>query len=303
MSPTGRPEGEYGPQRDSAEGSPVSPADGRDGGAAGGERGQGPVNADFVLCGVGGQGVLSIAWIIDEAAVTAGYQLKQPEVHGMAQRGGAVSAFVRIADRPIASDLIGAGEAHAIVAVEPLEALRYVHLLRPDGWIVTDVTPFVNVSNYPATDALYDVLFATPRLIALDATRLAHAAGTAKAQNMVVLGAAAALLPMPAPLLERFIEAQFAAKGARIVAANIAAFRMGAAAGAFTADLLDRGVPGATAARAAARLAFAPERVAGGDVDRWAARLLAADGAAFARTLFDSAEPTALAGLAATQPA
>lgn len=303
MSPPGRHEGECGPRRVGAEGSPLSPANARVGAVAGVPRGCGPVRSDVVLCGVGGQGVLSIAWIIDEAAVTAGYQLKQPEVHGMAQRGGAVSAFVRIADAPIASDLIGAGEAHAIIAVEPLEALRYVHLLRPDGWIVTDVTPFVNVGNYPATEALYDVLFATPRLIALDATRLAHEAGTAKAQNMVVLGAAAALLPMPAALLERFIEAQFAAKGARIVAANIAAFRMGAAAGAFTADLLERGVPGATAARAAARLAFAPERVAAVDVDRWAARLLAADGVAFARGLFDSTGPTAIAGLAAAQPA
>ena len=285
MSPTGRPEGEL---RRSAqhEGTPAS-----------------PVDTDVVLCGVGGQGVLSIAWIIDEAAVTAGYQLKQPEVHGMAQRGGAVSAFVRIADTPIASDLIGAGEAHAIVAVEPLEALRYVHLLRPDGWIVTDVTPFVNVGNYPATDALYDVLFATPRLIALDATRLAHEAGTVKAQNMVVLGAAAALLPIPAALLERFIDAQFAAKGPRIVAANVAAFRMGAAAGAFTTDLVERGVPAATAARAAARLAFTPDRVAAGDIERWADRLLAADGAAYARSLFDRAEPTALSAVAASVPA
>ena len=69
------------------------------------------MNFDLVVCGVGGQGVLSIAWLVDQAAVEAGFHLKQPEVHGMAQRGGAVSAFVRISDAPIASDLISDGAA------------------------------------------------------------------------------------------------------------------------------------------------------------------------------------------------
>ena len=121
------------------------------------------MNFDLVVCGVGGQGVLSIAWVIDHAAAEAGYHLKQPEVHGMAQRGGAVSAFVRMSDAPIASDLIPDGAAHLVLSVEPMESLRYTRLLCPEGWIVTDVTPLVNVGNYPATDALFDVLFAAPR--------------------------------------------------------------------------------------------------------------------------------------------
>jgi hypothetical protein len=91
------------------------------------------MNFDLVLAGVGGQGVLSIAWVLDHAAHAAGWQLKQSEVHGMAQRGGAVSAFVRLSDAPIASDLIAAGTAQLIAAVEPLEALRYTGLLRADG--------------------------------------------------------------------------------------------------------------------------------------------------------------------------
>ena len=62
------------------------------------------MNFDLVVCGVGGQGVLSVAWVVDQAAVEAGYHLKQPEVHGMAQRGGAVSAFVRIADASESSE-------------------------------------------------------------------------------------------------------------------------------------------------------------------------------------------------------
>ena len=74
------------------------------------------MNFDLVLAGVGGQGVLSIAWVLDHAAHSAGLNLKQSEVHGMAQRGGAVSAFVRMSSRPIASDLIAAGTASLIVS-------------------------------------------------------------------------------------------------------------------------------------------------------------------------------------------
>ena len=133
------------------------------------------MNFDLVLAGVGGQGVLSIAWVLDHAAHAAGWQLKQSEVHGMAQRGGAVSAFVRLSDAPVASDLIAAGSAALIASVEPLEALRYTGLLRTDGTVVTDVTPMVNIDNYPDHAALYEVLFSVPNIVAVDATPCIHA--------------------------------------------------------------------------------------------------------------------------------
>ena len=107
------------------------------------------MNTDLVLAGVGGQGVLSIAWVLDHAAHAAGWHLKQSEVHGMAQRGGAVSAFVRLSDRPVASDLIGTGSAALVASVEPLEALRYTALLQTTGAVVTDVTPMVNIDTTP----------------------------------------------------------------------------------------------------------------------------------------------------------
>ena len=244
------------------------------------------MNFDLVVCGVGGQGVLSIAWVIDHAAVAAGFHLKQPEVHGMAQRGGAVSAFVRIADAPIASDLIPAGSCRLVLAVEPMESLRYTKLLRPDGWIVTDVTPLVNVADYPPPDALYDVLFAAPRVIAVDAVRLAHKAGTVKAQNMVMLGAAARLLPVPAPLLEEHLRALFADKGRRIVDANVAAFRMGDAASRFGAALVAGGVAPGVAARAAAGLEFAAEPMAEDAIATWIDRLRGPAGEATAMRMF-----------------
>jgi indolepyruvate ferredoxin oxidoreductase, beta subunit len=244
------------------------------------------MKCDIVLAGVGGQGVLSIAWVIGHAAVAAGYYLKQPEVHGMAQRGGAVSAFVRLSDAPIASDLIPAGTADFVLSVEPMESLRYANLIAPDGWILTDVTPLPNVAEYPPPEALFDVLFGAPRVVAVDATRLAHAAGTVKAQNMVMLGVAASRLPVVATMLEENVRALFAAKGPRIVEANVAAFRIGEAASLFHAALVAGGVAPGTAARATAGLAFAPEPVAGAAIAAWTAQLRGVEGARTALRVF-----------------
>ena len=249
------------------------------------------MNYDLVLCGVGGQGVLSIAWVIDHAVHEAGLHFKQSEVHGMAQRGGAVSAFVRISDQPVASDLIATGAASMVLSVEPMEALRYTQLLRPDGWIVTDVTPLENVDAYPEHEALYQVLFSVPRLVALDATRLAAKAGTVKAQNMVVLGAAAWQLPLPLDLLEKQVYELFSAKGERIAKANVNAFRMGDAASRFAATLLAAGVPSGVLARVLPRLVFEPQPVSAGSVSAWCERLLGADGAQLAMQLFQADLP------------
>jgi indolepyruvate ferredoxin oxidoreductase beta subunit len=261
------------------------------------------MNFDLVICGVGGQGVLSIAWVVDQAAVEAGFHIKQPEVHGMAQRGGAVSAFVRISDAPIASDLIADGTAAMVLSVEPLESLRYARLLRPDGWIVTDVTPLKNIAAYPDSERLFEVLFSAPRVIAVDAAALARRSGMVKANNMVMLGAAASMLPVPAPLVEKHLQELFAAKGERVAGTNLRAFRMGEAAGRFTTALIEAGVPAGVAARVVPRLAFEPRPVAAGVTARWAERLRAPGGSAVACRLFDGGEAlspeSALAAMAA----
>jgi indolepyruvate ferredoxin oxidoreductase beta subunit len=248
------------------------------------------MNYDLVICGVGGQGVLSIAWVVDHAAVDAGYHLKQPEVHGMAQRGGAVSAFVRMSDAPIASDLIPDGAASMVLSVEPMESLRYARMLHPDGWIVTDVTPVRNVATYPDTARLFDVLFKVPHLVAVDAAHLAHRAGTVKAHNVVMLGAAASLLPVPIELVEKHLRALFAAKGERIVAANVDAFRRGDAASRFTAALVEGGVPREVATRVVPRLDFEPRPVARDVVAAWVERLRGPGALAAAEGIFASAE-------------
>jgi indolepyruvate ferredoxin oxidoreductase beta subunit len=259
------------------------------------------MNFDLVLCGVGGQGVLSTAYVLDHAAADAGLHFKQPEVHGMAQRGGAVSAQVRLSDAPVASDLISQGEARVVLSVEPLEALRYVTLLKPDGWIVTDVTPLKNVGDYPPLPKLYGVLFSAPHVLAVDATKLAAKAGAMKAQNMVVLGAASALLPLSAESLERHIERLFAPRGERLVTANLKAFRLGRAAASFATALATRGVPQRLVARVVPRLDFDVEPPAADVAAAWAARLGEPDGEVFAERVFASRDLLAPTARTATE--
>ena len=91
---------------------------------------------DIILSGVGGQGILSIATVIGQAALKDGLYMKQAEVHGMSQRGGDVQSNLRISDQPISSDLIPTGKCDLIISLEPMEALRYPPLpLAPKaGW-------------------------------------------------------------------------------------------------------------------------------------------------------------------------
>jgi indolepyruvate ferredoxin oxidoreductase beta subunit len=248
------------------------------------------MNFDLVVCGVGGQGVLTMAGVIDHAIHSAGLHLKQSEVHGMAQRGGAVSAYVRISDQPVASDLIAHGTANMVLAVEPMEALRYIPLMRPDGWIVTDITPMVNIGNYPELPALYQVLFSAPRLVALDAALLAKKAGSVKVQNTVVLGAAASHLPFPAELVEQQLRKLFHRKGERVVTANINAFRMGNAASRFAEALFSGGVASSVVARILPRIAFEPHAVPEQSVQAWCLRLSGEDAVELAQRIFEAGD-------------
>ena len=102
---------------------------------------------DIILCGVGGQGILSIATIIGEAATEAGINLKQAEVHGMSQRGGDVQSNLRLSTDPIYSDLISLGGADVVISMEPMESLRYLPYLAKSGTIVTSNKPFVNIPD------------------------------------------------------------------------------------------------------------------------------------------------------------
>ena len=136
-------------------------------------QGDAGMNFDLVVCGVGGQGVLSIAWVVDQAAVEAGFHLKQPEVHGMAQRGGAVSAFVRIVRRPDRQRSHRRRQrADMVLSVEPMESLRYAQAAPPRRLDRHRRHAAEERGGLPRRrEALYDVLFAVPRLVAVDAAR------------------------------------------------------------------------------------------------------------------------------------
>ncbi|MCE1165088.1 MAG: indolepyruvate oxidoreductase subunit beta [Bacteroidetes bacterium] len=182
---------------------------------------------DIILAGVGGQGILSIASVIGVAAVNIGLHLKQAEVHGMSQRGGDVQSHLRLSDKIIYSDLIPYGKADMIISVEPMESLRYLPYLSPDGWIITSDKPYVNVPNYPQHDSLLKELSAIKHNIAIDADKIAKDSGSLRSANMVILGASSPFLDIEYDRLEEAIKMIFGRKGDSVVNVNLKAMKAG----------------------------------------------------------------------------
>jgi indolepyruvate ferredoxin oxidoreductase beta subunit len=186
------------------------------------------MKCDLILSGVGGQGVLSMAAIIGRAAADEGMTAKLSEVHGMAQRGGAVSAHLRLSTKSIASDLIPRGTADLILSMEPVESLRHVEYLAPSGTLVTSINAFVNIPDYPDVEnVLSRIRSSFPGALLIDADRLAYEAGDVMAGNTSLVGAASKLLPMKSESLEDAVRSTFDRKGERAVAVNLEAFRAG----------------------------------------------------------------------------
>ncbi|MBR6831473.1 MAG: indolepyruvate oxidoreductase subunit beta [Tidjanibacter sp.] len=185
------------------------------------------MKTDIILAGVGGQGILSIATIIGHAALNEGLYIKQAEVHGMSQRGGDVQSNLRISSDPIASDLIPLGGADVIIAMEPMEALRYLPYLSEEGWIITSSTPFVNIPNYPDQQAIMEELKSRKNVKLLDLDAMGKEHAMPKAVNMMLLGAAADALALGFDKLQNSIRTVFGAKGEQIVEMNIKALTLG----------------------------------------------------------------------------
>lgn len=183
---------------------------------------------DIILCGVGGQGILSIATIIGQAATAAGIALKQAEVHGMSQRGGDVQSNLRLSTEKIWSDLIALGSADLVISMEPMESLRYLPYLAESGTIVTGSKPFINIPDYPDEAALNAELDALPSVVRLDIEAVAAGCGNTRGANMVLLGMSAPYIGiLSVEQLRNAIAVIFARKGETIVEANLRAFDEG----------------------------------------------------------------------------
>lgn len=158
----------------------------------------------------------------------AGLKIKQAEVHGMSQRGGDVQSHLRLSSDTIHSDLIPLGSAEVIISMEPMEALRYLPWLAKDGWIITSATPFVNIPDYPAAEAIDSEYAKIPNSKRIDIETMAKDHGVPRSANMILLGAAASQLGLDYESLENAIRTVFARKGDAVVEANIKALALGA---------------------------------------------------------------------------
>lgn len=182
---------------------------------------------DIILAGVGGQGILSIAAVIGEAALKEGLYMKQAEVHGMSQRGGDVQSNLRLSDKPVASDLIPLGQADLIISLEPMESLRYLPYLKKDGWLVTNSQPFINIPNYPDTDKITAEIEKLPHKVILDVESIAKDLGSPRVANIVMLGAATPFLGIHYDQIADGIRSIFARKSEEIIELNLKALKAG----------------------------------------------------------------------------
>jgi indolepyruvate ferredoxin oxidoreductase beta subunit len=155
---------------------------------------------NILISGVGGQGVLLTSKVIAEAALLTGLDVKQSEVHGMAQRGGSVLSQVRFGDK-VFSPIVSEGEADLLIGFEPLETARYLHFLKDDGVVIYNTRSIgtigvsIGVEKYPA-DINTLIKDRIKTVIPFDGTQLAVAAGDKRTLNLVLLGAALTFLPL-----------------------------------------------------------------------------------------------------------
>jgi len=185
------------------------------------------MKTDIILAGVGGQGILSIAAAIGMASLEDQLYLKQAEVHGMSQRGGAVQSHLRISDHEVASDLIPMGKADLILSVEPMESLRYLPWLSKTGWIVTNTEAYINIENYPDQDVILKEIRKIPNHITVNAEEIARELGSPRSSNIIMLGAASMFIPISKENFHKGIRKIFEKKGEDLVKINIIAFEAG----------------------------------------------------------------------------
>ena len=188
---------------------------------------------NFLVVGVGGQGALLASTVLAETGVRAGFDVKKAEVHGMSQRGGSVNSHVRWGQQ-VLSPVIGKGEVDVLLALEKLEALRYVPWLRQDGiaflgeFKIPPLTVSSGQDHYPEDDEIKTALEqVTSNYHFVPTLNLAGQAGNSRAHNVVLLGALSSLIEeVPAEIWLNVISERVPEKAVEI---NRCAFELGRA--------------------------------------------------------------------------
>lgn len=181
----------------------------------------------IIVAGVGGQGAITLARLILSAAWRCGFFCLQSEVHGMSQRGGAVNAQVLFDSEPVSSPTAMEGSTDVLIGMEPLETLRYLHMVKWDGVVVCALAPVRNMADYPQEERVLAALERVPGLLQVDTEAHAKRLGSKHAGSMALLGAASDHLPIEADAWQSVIEESFRTKGEKVVRTNVEAFESG----------------------------------------------------------------------------
>jgi len=187
---------------------------------------------NLIVAGVGGQGVILATEILGKAAIKENFDVVISEIHGMAQRGGAVVSHVRIGSR-VYSPTVVDGSADAILGFEPVEVLRSLRYASDRTRIVTNkkrvIPPSVSmgIAEYPSLEQIVEMYRRfTQHIAMIDAFSLAEEAGSTRTQNIVLVGALAAtrVLPLKNDTLKACIQERVPK---RYLEANLRAFDLG----------------------------------------------------------------------------
>jgi indolepyruvate ferredoxin oxidoreductase beta subunit len=185
------------------------------------------MKTDIILAGVGGQGVVTLARLLAAAGVRQGLNARESELHGMAQRGGAVHAQLRLAEAEIASPLTRHGRVDIIAALEPMEALRFLPRLSANGRVICDPIPVPVDDVKPKAEQLLAALRQAATLLPLPAGELARECGAPRAANIVMLGALAAATGLRDHCVAAVVRERFRPAGEAAVSAIMRACAAG----------------------------------------------------------------------------
>ncbi len=183
---------------------------------------------DLIFTGVGGQGVVVLSDIFCEAALIDGFDVAKSEIHGMSQRGGSISAHVRVADQVI-SPLIEKGKSDVIVGFEVLETARAFSMLKPNGSVVVNTKYILpsTTGNHPTKACLLEQIHAKAgKVYEVDGAQIATKLGNLLVVNTVLLGAVSALPEVPIKE-DSFKQAIAGRLKEKYIQLNLAAFQAG----------------------------------------------------------------------------